>query len=299
MRSFLLITGLLVAVALAFVMGVFVGARYEAGAGTSPDMAAANTGSPSSTGRDDPNSSSTRTNTARSTTDRQTDSTPDSDNASAKSTNGAGEHTSDKPTNRGQNTETAARGGGGAADAASASDNNSGNATTDGDAAGPGAKRADTWLQDAGPAPSDTDTVNTGSGDASLVDGKHGAPTVLTTRATEPETPVYAVQTVHALRQKQAHDLARRLSGDRPTAHVVPAFGRKAGSHRSGGPERSYVRLGVFAQRDTAAAAAERAMRPLDRRLHVVRVRRPNGTETPRDGATNGSGPDGDVSDAS
>ena len=279
MRGFLLILGLLMAVALAFVMGVFVGVRYDGAGSGSPEVAQNDTGADRKSGRDGDGAGEQR---AESASDAPSDRAGAAPAPGDTTGNGGGGGARESASG------TAAAGSAGNGDTGGAARaQTGGTGGNDGDSDGTGANGgggdSGTWLSDAAPEPGDSEAVGGeavgGEAGASgeLAAGSPGPPDVLTPTETQPGAPVYAVETVHAVPRHRAVDLARRLDGERASAQVIPVFAADTQSGTPGDTARSHVRLAAFAERASAAAAAERGMRELDVRLRVVRVRRPAG----------------------
>lgn len=295
MRSVLLITGLLMAVALAFVMGVFVGVRHD-GVRTDPSAVAGATKGKQTSSNIGENASTKGTDEAKGEDAKsKADAPSGKDKASSEGANRTDGGTAGNSTRR-QGSATGspsdASSAGGAGEAAAESSSNMAN----GDGKDAGGKQTATWLTEAVPEPADGDAVGEDAMPGGAVAaGNAGTPTVLTASESGPGAPVYAVQTRHAVPGKRAMDLVRKLSGERATAHMLPAFGGDAGTPDPDRAQRAHVRLGAFAEREAAATVAERAMRSLDVRLRVVRVRRPAGAASQAE-ATSGRGSPGDGS---
>lgn len=296
MRSFLLILGLLITVTLAFVIGVFVGVRYQGSTANPPELAEARDGTEAAARTAGDAATSAAGEGAGATAGQADgggpDGQPSGSGGGKEPANGAG--TADQRgtasgNGGGTSTTTAGAGGttggsgGGAGRSARDSGGDDGAAGADPAANGQSADGQDgsdgeTWLSKAVPAPGDREAVsgNAASGGA-VAPSNPGPPDVLTPTQTDPGAPVYAVQTARAVPRQRAVELARRLSGDKASARVIPVLDGESGADASGDSARSHVRLSAFAERAAASAAAERGMRAVDVRLRVVRVRRPDG----------------------
>lgn len=278
MRSVLLITGLLMAVALAFVMGVFVGVRHDGVQRDSSSVAGAATGDQAST----TTGGSASSKAANEPQDKNAQGQDAPMSGDSKAASKAGRETrggTPGDASGGSASATGSLGDASSADAATGSAADSSPDTQSGDGGDGGGKQTATWFSEAVPAPGDRNAVTDGAmRGGSVAGGKaEGKPTVLTASQTQPGAPVYAVQTVHAVPRERAKGLARELSGGRATARVLPAFDGDAGTTNGNRVERAHVRLGAFAEREAAAGVADRAMRARDVRLRVVRVQRPAG----------------------
>jgi len=247
MRSFLLITGLLAAVTIAFVLGVFVGAGHRSPAPQAPQLAE---------NRDD--AASTVSGSTIDGGSETTEQSGPSQQAAAEQASGSAVASDDAA---GAGSASGAGGTAAAGDAVSPGD---GSAGGDGNTAEQSGES--TWLAEATSDPGGT----TGE---QPPPSEPGAPTVLTDGDTHAGEPVYAVQTREPMTRSRAAAVARQLDGEAVDTRLIPVF---AGTDADGtGEYRRHVRMGVFADRATADRAARRAMRQIDARLRVLRVARP------------------------